>query len=103
VNAQYAALALGDPFARGWEVLAGSSRHVSVSFLADYDTVSIIWKLQAGGVVAGHILAVSLAHVIALERFGSARAALASQSPLAVLMIGYTLFGLWLLAAPTAG
>jgi hypothetical protein len=98
VNAQYALLALGDPFA-----LAGRHRHVTASFLADYDAVSIIWKLQAGGVVAGHILAVSLAHVIALERFGSARAALASQIPLAVLMIAYTLFGLWLLATPTAG
>ncbi len=103
VNAQYAALALGDPFAGGWDLLGSDHRHVMVSFLTNYDAVSIIWKLQAAGVVAGHILAVSLAHVIAITRFGNARAALLSQLPLAALMIGYTLFGLWLLAAPTAG
>ena len=63
----------------------------------------MIWKLQAGIVVAGHILAVLLAHLIAVERFGSRRAAMLSQLPLMLLMIAYTLFGLWLLAAPTAG
>jgi len=34
---------------------------------------------------------------------GAGRAAMTSQAPLAALMIGYTTFGLWLLAAPTAG
>ena len=65
--------------------------------------VSIIWKLQAAGVVVGHVLAVSVAHIMAVARFGATRAALFSQLPLAALMVGYTLFGLWLLAAPTAG
>ena len=40
---------------------------------------------------------------IAVERSGTGRAAMANQLPLAALMIGYTTFGLWLLAAPTAG
>jgi hypothetical protein len=103
VNGQYALLAFSDPFALGWDLLGTGGRQVTASFLSNYDSVSIIWKLQAAGVVAGHVLAVSLAHLIAVERFGSTRAALASQLPLAVLMVGYTLFGLWLLAAPTAG
>jgi len=103
VNGQYAAAALSDPFARGWDLLGLADRHVTTSFLSNYDAVSIIWKLQAAGIVLGHIVAVSLAHVIALAMLGSVRAALTSQLPLAVLMIGYTLFGLWLLAAPTAG
>ncbi len=103
VNAQYALLAFGDPFARGWDLLGVGGRHVTMSFLSNYDAVSVIWKMQATAVVAGHVLAVALAHVIAVERLGSARAALLSQLPLALLMIGYTLFGLWLLAAPTAG
>ena len=47
--------------------------------------------------------AVLVAHARAVERFGGGRAAPASQLPLALLMIGYTAFGLWLLAAPTAG
>jgi hypothetical protein len=103
VNGQYALGAFADPFARGWDLLGMADRHITVSFLSNYDAVSIIWKIQVAGVVLGHIVAVSLAHAIAFAAFGSARAALTSQLPLAVLMIGYTLFGLWLLAAPTAG
>jgi hypothetical protein len=103
VNAQYAAVALGDPLGRDWDLLGLGHPHITVSFLSNYDSVSIIWKLQAVGVVLGHILAVSLAHLIAVARIGSTRAAMASQLPLAVLMVAYTLFGLWLLATPTAG
>jgi hypothetical protein len=65
--------------------------------------VWLIFSAQAGAVVLVHVLAVLLAHLIAIERFPEKRVALASQWPLALLMIGYTLFGLWLLAAPTIG
>lgn len=103
VDAQYAVLALGDPFGCGWDPWGRAGTHVTVSFLSNYDAVSVIWKLQAAAVVAGHVLAVALAHVIAVKRFGGTRVAVLSQVPLAVLMVAYTLFGLWLLAAPTAG
>ena len=63
----------------------------------------MIWKLQAAAVVAGHVLALAIAHIIAVERYGATRAAFLSQIPLAALMVAYTLFGLWLLAAPSAG
>lgn len=103
VNAQYALNALGNPFGLGWNLLGIGPVPITVSFLTDFASVSLIWKLQAAGVVAGHVLAVSLAHIIAVGRLGRGRAALLSQLPLALLMVGYTLFGLWLLAAPTAG
>jgi hypothetical protein len=77
--------------------------HVMVSFLSDMGSVWIIFSLQAGAVVLVHILAVLLAHLIAIEKFPDRRSMLASQAPLALLMIAYTLFGLWLLAAPTIG
>lgn len=102
IGAQYALLALADPFHWGWWP-EGQQQHVTVAFQTDFSLVSIIWKLQAAGVVAGHVLAVLVAHAIAVERRGGTRRALLSQLPLALLMIGYTLFGLWLLAAPTAG
>jgi hypothetical protein len=103
VNAQYAVLATGDPFGRGWDLLGLGHREAMVSFLSNYDAVSMIWKLQVAGVVSGHVLAVFIAHIVAVERFATARAARVSQLPLATLMIAYTLFGLWLLATPTAG
>lgn len=103
VNAQYAVFSINDPFEWEWHLLGLEHPHVMVSFLSDMDSVWIIFSLQAGAVVLVHILAVLLAHLIAIERFPDRRAALASQWPLALLMIGYTLFGLWLLAAPTIG
>ena len=103
VNGQYAVLALNDPFAHGWNLLGLGGAHVTVSFLSNLESVAVIWKLQAAAVVGGHILALAVAHMIAVERFGTSRAAFVGQIPLAALMVAYTLFGLWLLAAPSAG
>jgi hypothetical protein len=103
VNAQYALIALGDPFARGWDLFGLADRHPVTSFLSDYHSVAVLWTAQSGLIVLGHVLAVLVAHAIALERFGGGRAAFVSQLPLALLMIAYTGFGLWLLSAPTAG
>lgn len=103
VNAQYAVVSIDDPFGWGWQLLGIADPHVRVSFLSDMESVWLIFSAQAGAVVLVHILAVLLAHLIAIERFPDKRVALASQVPLALLMIGYTLFGLWLLAAPTIG
>jgi hypothetical protein len=103
VNAQYAVFSINDPFEWEWHLLGIEAPHVMVSFLSDMNSVWVIFTLQAGAVVLVHILAVLLAHLIAIERFPDKPAALASQWPLAALMVGYTLFGLWLLAAPTIG
>lgn len=103
INAQYAVLAFNDPLSQGWDLFGLAGRHPIVSFLSDYHAVAVIWGVQAASVVLGHVLAVALAHTVAIDKFGSARAALLGQLPLAVLMIAYTWFGLWLLAAPTAG
>jgi hypothetical protein len=59
----------------------------------------VIWNLQAGAIVLGHVVAVFAAHAIAGRRHGHAGAL--SQAPLAALMVGYTVFGLWLLSTPT--
>jgi hypothetical protein len=54
-------------------------------------------------IVSGHVIAVVLAHVAALRLFGSARAAAASQMPMAALMVAYTMLSLWILAQPVVG
>lgn len=103
VNGQYAAIALTDPFALGWAHAHDRMHGVTTSFLANADDVSVIWNLQAAGIVLGHILAVVVAHAAVLHLVQERRRALLLQLPLAVLMVAYTLFGLWLLATPTAG
>ncbi len=74
--------------------------HVTTGFFNATDTMRAIWLTQAGAVVLGHVIAVMLAHALALRVFGSNRRALLSQAPLAIFMVGYTFFGLWLLASP---
>lgn len=73
---------------------------ITTGFFKTLASVRVIWLSQAGAVVLGHVVAILLSHVLALRLFGSHKMAATSQSPLAVFMILYTVFGLWLLAAP---
>jgi hypothetical protein len=74
-----------------------------MSFLNNYHSVVMIWNLQAAAIVFGHIMAVAVAHVLSARLGGGVWRAPFAQMPLAALMVLYTLFGLWLLAAPNAG
>jgi hypothetical protein len=103
VNGQYALAALSDPLGRGADLLGIEPFYVTTSFLNARDSVERIWQAQAGAIVVGHLLAVLVAHRIALDLHGDRRRAALSQLPLAVLMVAYTFFGLWLLASPVAG
>ncbi|MCH7888963.1 MAG: hypothetical protein IIA00_06760 [Proteobacteria bacterium] len=46
------------------------------------------------------MLAVYLAHVMALRVFGRHSRALRSQAPMLALIVGHTMIGLWILAQP---
>lgn len=100
VNGQYALAALNDPLARGDSLLGMDTFYVTTGFFNTRDSVRLIWLCQAGAVVIGHILAILMAHLVALRWFETPRQAVLSQLPLAGFMVLYTLFGLWLLAAP---
>jgi hypothetical protein len=100
---QYVVEIYGDPLGRGWNPLGLQPNFVTASFLNDYHAVSVIWNLQAGAVVLGHLVAVAVAHVLSARLGGTGWRAAVAQVPLAILMVLYTLFGLWLLAAPNIG
>jgi hypothetical protein len=59
---------------------------------------SAIWYLSVGAIVVGHIVAVVLAHRLAL-RDAATRPILAGL-PLVTLMVAYTVLSLWIIAAP---
>lgn len=94
VNGQYA-------LAAGAGILGLGEVPVTTSFFNTTRTVRMIWLTQAGAIVVGHIVAVAVAHRLALELFPDPRRATLSQIPLSALMVLYTLLGLWLLASPT--
>ena len=102
VDAQYALKALSDPLARGWNLLGARDLHVTASFLTHHASVEIIWYAQAGAIVAAHVAAVVVLHALAGESRHGRAAPIFSELPLTVLMLGYTLLGLWLLSTPVA-
>lgn len=73
---------------------------VTTGFFNRQASVRTIWLCQAAAVVLGHVLAIVMSHVAALRLHGGHGRAALSQAPLALFMIFYTLFGLWLLASP---
>jgi hypothetical protein len=103
VNGQYATVAITDPLAFGWAGAQDRMHQVTTSFLSNAADVSVIWNLQAAGIVLGHVLAVVVAHLAALRMTDDRRGVLLLQLPLAVLMVAYTLLGLWLLSTPVTG
>lgn len=100
VDAQYALAAASDPMGTGADLLGLGQFYVTTGFFNTQSSVRVIWLSQAGAVVGGHILAVMLAHGLAVRQFGEGRKAVLAGVPLALFMVLYTLFGLWLLASP---
>ncbi len=103
VNAQYAVLAFNDPFNLNWDLFGATHFHVTTSFLNQLDTVKVIWGIQTAVIVLGHVVAIVIAHVVALRICPQRSAAVRSQIALALFMVGYTVFGLWLLSTPSIG
>ena len=102
VDAQYALKALSDPLDLGWNLLGTRDLHVTASFLTHHASVELIWYAQTAAIVAAHVAAVVVLHALAGESREGRMATMRGELPLTVLMIGYTLFGLWLLSTPVA-
>ncbi|MEL0028780.1 MAG: hypothetical protein VW625_08995, partial [Perlucidibaca sp.] len=90
---------LSDPLGRGWNLL-GLRPAPPTDRLPDMNWV---WHTQVGLILGGHVISVYLAHAEALRCFGTARKAMLSQIPMLVLMMAFTVFGLWILAQPISG
>jgi len=85
-----------DPLGMGWN-LFGTAR-----YRPDIDLVGarFAWLTAVAAIVIGHVVAVCVAHMVALRVFANRTAALRSQLPMLVLMVGYTLVSLWIIAQP---
>jgi hypothetical protein len=94
LESQRTVIRLSDPLGTGADLLGTADRGVDARFV----TPSGVATLQVLAVVTGHVLGVVAAHDRAVREFPRTQA-LAGQLPLLVLMVGYTLAGLWLLFA----
>lgn len=100
VQIQYVFLALGDPFAQGWNLFGLSNTNATTGFLKNSASVKTIWLTQAGAVVMSHVLSVIMTHHTAGNILKRRKEIFIIQVGLSALMIAYTVFGLWLLASP---
>ena len=101
VNGQYALVAISDPFSSGWNLFGTADNYVSAGLVMGPQSAWVLWNCQAAAIVGGHVLAVLVAHGLTARLYPDGRRLMLSQLPLALLMVGYTVFGLWLLSTPT--
>lgn len=90
---------LSDPFGVGWNLWGTAAYKVDIGIIGAKTT----WYASIAAIVIGHICAVYLAHVTALRALDNRFAAVRSQYPMLVLMVGYTMVSLWIIAQPITG
>jgi hypothetical protein len=102
VDGQRIVIAISDPLQRGWNLFGTAFYVPGASWLAP----SLIWTLQVGAVVCGHVVGAWMGHsAVRGQRPEWARSRAVSQVPLAILMVILTSATLWSLgqnlATPT--
>jgi len=85
---------LSDPWGRGWDLFGTRDFQPNFTFL----TPHTIWYVQVAALITGHIAGLAVAHDRTVGLFRSARMALWAQYPMLVLMVLYTVGGLWVLS-----
>ncbi len=99
INGQLIIPMISDPMGRGWDLFGTVSYRVDIGLVSP----AVVWYSAVTFIIVGHVIAVLLAHSAALRVFGSRQAALASQIPMVVLMVTYTMLSLWIVAQPIVG
>ena len=85
-----------DPLGRGWDLFGTADYQIDIGVI----NARIVWFLSVAVIVAGHVLAVYLAHLTAFRLFKDRTTALNSQYPMLTLMVLYTVVSLWIIAQP---
>jgi hypothetical protein len=94
IQGQLAIPLASDPFGRGWDLFASADYRPDLTPFSP----NTVWYVQVGALVLGHVAGLVLAHDRALSVTPDPRVALRTQYALLVLMVLYTVGGLWLLS-----
>jgi hypothetical protein len=93
-NGQAIAFLSSDPLGKGWDLFGTAGSTIDYGIIG----ATLIWYVQVGVLVAGHVCGLLLAHDRALTLYGKARAAITSQYWMLSVMVAFTTFGLFLLS-----
>jgi hypothetical protein len=87
---------ISDPFGWGWDLFGTANYAIDIAVV----DARFIWLLSIAAIIIGHVLAVYVSHAYALRTFPEKGNAVRSQYPMLVLMVGYTMVSLWIVAQP---
>jgi hypothetical protein len=96
IQGQYIIPLASDPFGFGWNLFGTAGYRVDIAIVG----ARFAWFAAVTAILLGHIAAVYLAHLKAMQTLGGRIAALQSQVPLTALMVVYTFVSLSILAEP---
>jgi len=96
INGQLLIPLASDPFGFGWDLLGTAGYKADIAVVG----AKFAWYTSLAAIVIGHIIAVALAHAVALKIHSDSWRATRSQYPMLLLMVGYTIAGLWILSQP---
>jgi hypothetical protein len=82
----------------------GSNYFGTVTSSIDYSLLSptVVWYVQVGALVVGHVTGLVLAHDRAIATYGDSKTASLSQRWMLMVMVGFTCLGLFLLSQSNA-
>jgi hypothetical protein len=89
---------LSDPLGDGSDIFGTAGSGINYTLLG----ATLVWYVQVGTLVAGHVTALTLAHDRALRLYGDARRASMSQRWMLLVMVAFTCLGLFLLSQSNA-
>ncbi len=89
---------LSDPLGDGSNLFGTAGSGIDYGLL----TSNLVWYVQVGALVLGHVVALVLGHDRALSIYGDARSAARSQYWMLAMMVGFTTLGLFLLSVSNA-
>jgi hypothetical protein len=96
IQGQYIVPLVSDPFGFGWNLFGTSGYRVDIAVVG----ARFAWFAAVAAILLGHVAAVYLAHLKAMQALGVRGVALRSQVPLTALMVVYTFVSLSILAEP---
>jgi hypothetical protein len=85
---------LSDPLGHGSDLFGTAGGGINYGIVGS----NTVWYVQVAALVAGHVLALTLAHDRALAAYDNVRNASRSQYFMLSVMVGFTCFGLFLLS-----
>ena len=94
VQSQFGVPLASDPWGKGWDLFGTDSFEPRLDVL----TPNAIWYVQVSALVLGHVAGLAVAHDRAVAQSPSPRVALRTQYAMLVLMVLYTVGGMWLLS-----